>query len=109
MPVVERSPVDHVEVAVGGGVVHTHHAVSDSHQEVEADDDEEDDSDDDSHGACGQDGLRAERTDHTETPLTGDDGRHDLRRPEEAEEPDEVVVEDELEHRSVPTLGSQQC
>ena len=74
MFVVKLSPVDHLEVNVGGGVVHTHDSVAYSHHEVEAGNDDENDDDDDGHGACGQDGLRAERTDHTETSLTRDDG-----------------------------------
>ena len=98
------SPVDHVEVHVGGGVVKTHNAVTKSHHEVETEDDDENEDDDDGHGACGQDGLRAERTDHTETSLTGDDGRHDLGHPREAEETHQVVVRDELEHRSKSVL-----
>ena len=102
MLVVKLSPVDHLEVHVNGGVVHTHQAVTDCHQEVQADDDDENDDDDDGHGACGQDGLRAERTDHTETPLTGDDGRYELGHPQEAEETREVVVHDERHHRPVP-------
>ena len=104
--VVKLCPVDHLEVHSSGGVVRTHHAVSKSHHEVEASDDDENDDDDDGHGACGQDGLRAEGTDHTETSLTGDDGRHDLGHPGEAEETGQVVVDDELKHRSVPALGS---
>ena len=99
MLVVKLSPVDHLEVHVGGGVVHTHHTVAKSHHEVEASNDDVNDDDDDGHGACGQDGLRAERTDHTETSLTGDDGRHDHGHPEEAEETHQVVVRDELKHR----------
>ena len=83
--VVKLCPVDHLEVHAGGGVVRTHHAVSKSHHEVEASDDDENEDDDDGHGACGQDRLRAERTDHTETSLTGDDGRYDLGHPGEAE------------------------
>ena len=106
MFVVKLSPVDHLEVHVGGGVVHTHHTVAKSHHEVEPSDDDENEDDDDGHGACGQDGLRAERTDHTKTPLNGDDGRHDLGHPGESEEPDQVVVDDELKHRSVPALGT---
>ena len=81
MFVVKLSPVDHLEVHVGGGVVHTHHAVAKSHHEVKASDDDENDDYDNDHGACGQDGLRAKRTDHTETSLTGDDGRHDHGHP----------------------------
>ena len=106
VPVVKLSPVDHFEVHVGGGVVHTHHAVAESHHEVETSNDDENDDDDDDHGACGQDGLRAERTDHTETSLTGDDGRHDLGYPGEAEATGEIVIEDELEHGPVPASGS---
>ena len=106
MFVVKLSPVDHLEVHVGDGVVHTHHTVAKSHHEVETSDDDENEDDDDGHGACGQDGLRAERTDHTKTPLNGDDGRHDLGHPGESEEPDQVVVDDELKHRSVPALGT---
>ena len=34
--VVKLSPVDHLEVHVGGGVVHTNKPVSKSHHEVEA-------------------------------------------------------------------------
>ena len=105
VPVVKLSPVDHFEVHVGGGVVHTHHAVAESHHEVKTSDDDENDNDDDDHGACGQDGLRAERTDHTETSLTGDDGRHDLGYPRETEEADEIVVDDELKHGPVPASG----
>ena len=109
MVVVEVSPVDHVELNEGDGVVHTHEPVADSHHEEQAQDDDENGDEDEGHGACGQDVLRAERTDHTETPLTGDDGRYDLRHPREAEEASEVVVEDELEHRSVPTVRKPQC
>ena len=99
--VVKLSPVDRLEVNVGYGFVRTHHAVTDSHQKVEASDDDENEDDDDGHGACGQDGLRAERTDHTETSLTGDDGRYDIGSPEETKESNKVVVRDEFEHRSV--------
>ena len=106
MPVVYLSAVNHLEVRVGGGVVHTHYVEAKGHHEVEASDDDENDDDDDGHGACGQDGLRAERTDHTETPLTGDDGRHDHGHPGEAKESNEVVVCDELEQRPVPVLHS---
>ena len=104
--VVKLCPVDHLEVHAGGGVVRTHHAVSKSHHEVEASDDDENEDDDDGHGACGQDGLRAERTDYAETSLTGDDGRYDLGHPGEAEETGQVVIHDELEHRAVPAVGS---
>ena len=107
MFVVKLSPVDHLEVNVGGGVVHTHQMVANRHHEKEAEDDEKYEAEDDGHGACGQDGLRAERTDHTETSLTGDDGRHDHGHPGEAEESNEVVVQDELEHRPVPVLREQ--
>ena len=100
MLVVKLSPVDHLEVHVGGGVVKTHKTVPKSHHEVEAEDDDVNEDDDDGHGACGQDGLRAERTDHTETSLTADDGRHDLGYPFESKESAQVVVQDELEHRS---------
>ena len=102
MLVVKLSPVDHLEVHLSCGVVHTHDSVAESHQEVEAENNDENDDDDDGHGACGQDSLRAERTDHTETSLTGDDGRYYLRYPGEAEKADEVVVEDEFKHRPVP-------
>ena len=74
MFIVKFSSIDHPEVNVVGWVVHTHHAVADSYKEIEASNDDENDDDDDGHGSCGQDGLRAERTDHTETSLTGDDG-----------------------------------
>ena len=104
--VVNLSAIDHFEVRVGGGVVQTHHAEAKRHHEVEASDDDENDDDDDGHGACGQDGLRAERTDHTETPLTGDDGRHDHGHPGEAKETNEVVVHDELEQRPVPVVNT---
>ena len=104
--VVKLSPVYHLEVHAGGGVVKTHQAVAKCHHEVQTEDDDENDDDDDGHGACGQDGPRAERTDHTETSLTGDDGRHYLGHPGDAKETDQVVVHDELEHRSVPALGS---
>ena len=104
MLVVKRSAIEHLEVHAGGGFVHTHQAVAKSHHEVETEDDDENDDDDDGHGACGQDGLRAERTDHTETSLTGDDGRHDLGHPREAEETHQVVVHDELEQRSKSVL-----
>ena len=104
MFVVKVSPVDHLEVNVGGGVVHTHQMVANRHHEKEAEDDDIYEDEDDGHGACGQDGLRAERTDHTETSLTGDDGRYDLGHPREAEEPSQVVVQDELEHGPVPVL-----
>ena len=104
MLVVKLSPVDHLEVHLGCGVVHTHDSVAESHQEVEAENNDENDDDDDGHGACGQYGFRAERTDHTETSLTGDNGRHDLGYPGEAEETHQVVVCDELEHRPVPML-----
>ena len=107
MPVVYLSTVNYLEVRVGGGVVHTHYVEAKGHYEVEASDDDENDDDDDGHGACGQDGLRAERTDHTETPLTGDDGRHDHGHPGEAKESNEVVVCDELEQRPVPVLHSR--
>ena len=72
--VVNLSSVDHFEGNVGGGVVHTHHAVAESNHKEEARNDDENDDDHNGHGACGQDGLRAERTDHTETSLTRDDG-----------------------------------
>ena len=104
MFVVKVSPVDHLEVNVGGGVVHTHQMVANRHHEKEAEDDDIYEDEDDGHGACGQDGLRAERTDHTETSLTGDDGRYDLGHPREAEETSQVVVQDELEHGPVPVL-----
>ena len=104
MLVVKLSSVDHIEVHVGGGVIKTHNAVAKSHHEVEAEDHDENEDDDDGHGACGQDGLRAERTDHTETSLTGDDGRYDLGNPGESKESAQVVVQDELEHRSGPAL-----
>ena len=111
MLVVKLSPVDYFEIHVYGGVVNAHHAIVESHHEVEAEDDDENDDenddDDDGHGACGQDGLRAERTDHTETSLTGEDGRYDHGYPGEAEESNEVVVQDELEHWSVPVLREQ--
>ena len=107
MPVVYLSAVNHLEVRVGGGFVHTHRAEAKGHHEVEASDDDENDDDDDGHGACGQDGLRAERTDHTETPLTGDDGRHDHGHPGESKESNEVVVCDELEQRPVPVVHSR--
>ena len=79
--VVKLSAVDRLEIHVSSRVVHTHHAVTDSHQKVETENNDVNDNDDDGHGACGQDGLRAERTDHTETSLTGDDGRHDCGHP----------------------------
>lgn len=100
MLVVNLSPDEHLEVHAGGRFVHTHQAVTESHHEVQAEDNDENDDDDDGHGACGQDGLRAERTDHTETSLTGDDGRHDLGYPFESKESAQVVVQNELEHRS---------
>ena len=104
--VVSLSPIEHLEVYVGDGVVHTHQTVAKSHHEVETEDNDENDDDDDGHGACGQDGLRAERTDHTETSLTGDDGRHDLGHPGESEETHQVVVQYELKHRAVPISAS---
>ena len=79
--VVKLSAVDRLEIHVSSRVVHTHHAVTDSHQKVETENNDVNDDDDDGHGARGQDGLRAERTDHTETSLTGDDGRHDCGHP----------------------------
>ena len=106
MLVVKLSPVDRLEVNVGYGFVHTHHAVTDSHQKVETENNDVNDDDDDGHGACGQDGLRAERIDHTETSLTGDDGRHDLGHPGESEETHQVVVQYELKHRAVPISKS---
>ena len=100
MLVIKLSPVDCLEVNFRGWFVHTHYAVAHSHKEVEASDDDENDDDDDGHGACGQDGLRAERTDHTETSLTGDNGRHDGGYPGKADETHQVVIKDELKHRS---------
>ena len=104
--VVKLSAVDRLEINTAGRFVQTHHAQTKSHHEVEASDDDENGDDDDGHGSCGQDGLRAERTDHTETSLTGDDGRHDHGHPEEAEETHQVVVRDELKHRAVPISKS---
>ena len=53
--VVKLSPVHHLEVHVGGGVVHTSKPVSKSHHEVEAEYNDVNEDDDDGHGACGQD------------------------------------------------------
>ena len=106
MLVVNLSPGEHFEVHAGGGVVHTHQTVTESHHEVQAEDNDVNEDNDDGHGACGQDRLRAEGTDHAETSLTGDDGRYDLGHPGEAEETGQVVIHDELEHRAVPAVGS---
>ena len=104
--VVKLSAVDRLEINTAGRFVQTHHAKTKSHHEVEASDDDENGDDDDGHGACGQDGLRAERTDHTETSLAGDDGRYDWGHPGEPEETRQVVVDDELKHRPVPVPRS---
>ena len=98
--VVNLSSVDNFEGNIGGGVIHTHQAVAESNHKEEARNDDENDDDHNGHGVCGQDGLRAERTNHTETSLTGNDGRHDLGYPRETEETHQVVAHDELEHRS---------
>ena len=106
MLVVNLSPDEHLEVHAGGGFVHTHQAVTESHHEVQAEDNDENDDDDDGHGACGQDGLRVERADHTETSLTGDYGRYHLGHPGDAAETDQVVVQDKLKHWAVPITES---
>ena len=102
--VVKLSTVHHLEVYVDGRFVHTHQAKTESNHEVEASDDDENDADDDGHGTCGQDGLRAEWTDHTETSLTSDDGGNYRRHPGEAEETSQVVIQYELKHRPKPVL-----
>ena len=84
------------------GVEHAGDAPSRRDDEEPPDDDEESDEDDDERGLRLKDSPRAERAEHTETSLAGDDHRHEARGEAEAVETQQKIAHHEQLDRTSP-------